>query len=117
MTACPSGWHLPSDGEWTILSDFLGGAAGGKLKETGYTHWYGPNTGATNSSGFTALPGGFRDSYSETFWDLGYYGDWWTSTEYSSGSALDRHLINDNDQLLGDTKDKPDGLSVRCLKN
>ncbi|MBI9038907.1 MAG: hypothetical protein JEY97_12305 [Bacteroidales bacterium] len=61
---CPSGWHLPTDGEWTILTDFLGGesVAGGKMKETGITHWNAPNTGATNVSGFTALPGGFRDN-------------------------------------------------------
>src|SRR5690554_6700140 len=58
MNACPDGWHLPSDAEWTELTDYLGGesVAGGKLKETGTTHWASPNTGATNETGFTALP-------------------------------------------------------------
>ena len=57
---CPTGWHLPTDAEWTTLTDYLGGknVAGGKLKETGTEHWFSPNTGATNESGFTALPGG-----------------------------------------------------------
>src|SRR5574344_54019 len=61
---CPTGWHVPSDAEWTELTDYLGGAsvAGGKLTETGTTHWNSPNTGATNETGFTALPGGYRFS-------------------------------------------------------
>ncbi|HOR61199.1 MAG TPA: FISUMP domain-containing protein [Bacteroidales bacterium] len=61
-TACPTGWHLPSDAEWTILTNYLGGeaVAGGKLKETGTTHWNSPNEGATNETDFTALPGGNR---------------------------------------------------------
>ena len=59
---CPSGWHMPSDGEFTELTDFLGGegVAGGKMKEAGYEHWNSSNTGATNSSGWTGLPGGYR---------------------------------------------------------
>jgi uncharacterized protein (TIGR02145 family) len=59
---CPTGWHIPTDEEWTILETFLGGSsiAGGKLKETNFAHWNNPNTGATNESGFTALPGGSR---------------------------------------------------------
>jgi len=60
--ACPSGWHLPGDEEWTVLVDFLGGpmVAGGKIKETGTKHWKEPNKGATNETGFTALPNGYR---------------------------------------------------------
>ena len=60
---CPSGWHVPTDAEWTILENHLGGisVAGGKMKETGTEHWFAPNTDATNESGFTALPGGWRD--------------------------------------------------------
>ena len=68
----PSGWHLPSDAEWTEFADYLGGSsvAGGKLKEPGTTHWNSPNTGATNESGFMALPGGSRSS-GGTFYSMG----------------------------------------------
>ena len=70
---CPSGWHIPSDAEFTQLTDFLGGegVAGGKMKEAGYDHWNSPNTGATNSSGFTGLPGGYRDTGGFS-WNGGY---------------------------------------------
>jgi len=88
-SACPDGWHLPSDDEWTTLIDFLGGedVAGGKMKETGTTHWNSPNAGATNSSGFTALPGGYR-STNGGFYDRGSFGIWWSATEYSSTFRL-----------------------------
>jgi uncharacterized protein (TIGR02145 family) len=78
----PTGWHVPSDAEWDTLSTFLGGDgyAGGKMKETGTTHWWDPNADATNSSGFTALPGGTR-YYLGEFFDAGGYGYWWSSTE------------------------------------
>ena len=77
---CPTGWHLPSDEEWTELTYYLGGesVAGGKLKETGTTHWNSPNTGATNETGFTALPGGYRGIYGN-FGNIGYYGNVITS--------------------------------------
>ncbi|TSA38766.1 MAG: T9SS C-terminal target domain-containing protein [Porphyromonadaceae bacterium] len=77
---CPSGWHLPSDDEWTNLTDYLGATAGGKMKETGTGHWLSPNTGATNASGFTALPGG----YSNPYWDMCQFidtsGVFWSSS-------------------------------------
>ena len=75
---CPSGWHVPSDTEGTTLAGFLGGtmAAGGKLKEAGTSHSTTPNTGATNESGFTGLPGGFR-YWSGGFTDFGFSGYWW----------------------------------------
>ena len=70
--ACPTGWHVPTDAEWTTLTGYFGGesVAGGKLKEPGTTHWNSPNTGADNSSGFTALPGGYRNC-NGTFTALG----------------------------------------------
>ncbi|SDD19418.1 FISUMP domain-containing protein [Williamwhitmania taraxaci] len=85
---CPTGWHLPSDAEWTQLTTFLGGesVAGGKLKEIGTTHWASPNTGADNSSGFTALPGGYRN-YGGSFYYIGYGGYWWSATEYDATHA------------------------------
>ena len=79
---CPDGWHLPSKSEWTTLTDFLGGlkVAGGKMKDVGTSHRTNPDTGATNSSGFTALPGSFRNT-NGTFYDIGVGGYWWSSTE------------------------------------
>src|ERR1035437_4836347 len=80
---CPAGWHVPTDTEWSTLLKYLGGegVAGGKLKETGLTQWLSPNTGATNESGFTALPGGFL-FFDGTFKYVCYCGVWWSSTEY-----------------------------------
>jgi uncharacterized protein (TIGR02145 family) len=115
---CPSGWHLPSDAEWTELTDFLGGsnAAGGKLKEAGYDHWHSPNTGGTNSSGFTALPGGFR-LYDGSFGFIDYYGDWWTATEDNTSNAWDRSMDYDNASVFWGSYSKKSGLSVRCVKD
>ncbi|OFY40990.1 MAG: hypothetical protein A2X18_02800 [Bacteroidetes bacterium GWF2_40_14] len=115
---CPSGWHLPTDIEWTILTTYLGGesVAGGKLKEIGTTHWLSPNTGATNTSGFTALPDGFR-YYEGSFNYFELYGNWWCSTEASSGSAFRRDIYYDRSNV-GRTYDrKSDGYSVRCIKD
>jgi uncharacterized protein (TIGR02145 family) len=79
---CPTGWHLPSDQEWTTLANYLGGpeAACGKLKETGTLHWRSPNSGATNESGFTALPSGHL-SYDAVWWNLTDIGFWYSSTK------------------------------------
>ena len=77
---CPTGWHLPSDAEWIQLTNYLGANAGGKLKETGTTHWSSPNTGATNETAFTALPGGHRDNGS-CFTYIGGNGFWQTTFE------------------------------------
>ena len=90
---CPTGWHLPTDVEWTTLSTFLGGEAiaGGKIKEAGYAHWLSPNTGATNSSGFTSLPGGYRDS-SGTFSGLSSGAFFWTSSQSNANDAWPRLL-------------------------
>ncbi len=114
---CPTGWHLPSDAEWTQLTDYLGGisVAGGKMKEAGTTHWASPNTGATNESGFTALPGGFRGS-SGTYADIGKYGYWWSATENNANFAWLHYLYFDiNVYRANYTKEL--GLSVRCLKD
>ena len=118
LTACPDGWHLPSDAEWTVLTDYLGGksVAGGKMKEAGTAHWSSPNTGATNSSGFTALPGGYRYG-SGSFSNLGDYGLWWSSTEGSGSSAWYRGLHYGGGQVYRIDDNKPYGFSVRCLKD
>ncbi|MCF7823318.1 MAG: T9SS type A sorting domain-containing protein [Candidatus Marinimicrobia bacterium] len=93
---CPDGWHIPSDAEWKELENYLGGAAiaGGKMKEAGTSHWNTPNTGADNSSGFTALPGGEYDAFYQpySFQLLNEYAVFWTSTETSTDQARERYL-------------------------
>lgn len=114
-TACPAGWHLPSDDEWTTLTGFLGTKAGGKMKEAGFTHWLSPNTGATNSSGFTALPGGFRfDDGSLRYLRTDTF--YWTSTEIGE-FAWDRALDNITEGFYRGYYNRNQAYSVRCMKN
>jgi uncharacterized protein (TIGR02145 family) len=115
---CPSGWHIPSDVEWTTLTNFLGGEAvsAGKLKETGTTHWQGPNTGATNEFGFTALPGGNR-GIDGTFSNIGSNGYWDSATEYNSSNRYGRAMNYNTLDLVRGPYGKRRGLSVRCLKD
>ncbi|MGC1391231.1 MAG: FISUMP domain-containing protein, partial [Bacteroidales bacterium] len=114
---CPTGWHVPSDDEWTTLSDYLGGesVAGEKLKEAGTAHWISPNTG-TNESGFTALPGGSR-YLDGTFNGIMAQGDWWTSTDYHSTNPWMWWIYNYQSNFDNTLVDKEDGFSVRCLQN
>jgi uncharacterized protein (TIGR02145 family) len=116
--AVPAGWHLPTDEEWTALTDFLGGAAiaGGKMKEAGTLHWLSPNTGADNSSGFTALPGGFRNS-AGAFYYLFEGGNWWSATESTSSNAYNRYLGRSNGEAGRSSENKAIGQSVRCVKD
>jgi len=113
----PTGWHVATDAEWTTLTDYLGGedVAGGKLKEAGYTHWQSPNTDATNETGFTALPGGFR---CDIFGYVGYYGDWWSATEGSiTSSAWNRDIDFDNSGVHQGNAMEAFGFSVRCVRD
>ena len=114
---CPLGWRLPTDADWTTLTSFLGGesVAGGTMKETGSTHWASPNTGATNSSGFTALPGGIRGP-DGSFSLLMLNAIFWSSSEASSG-AWSRELSYELADFNRFDDDKAKGLSGRCLKN
>ncbi len=114
---CPMGWHVPTVAEWTSLTDFLGGlsVAGGPMKETGTSHWNSPNTGATNESGFTGLPGGGRDS-GGVFFNLGGNGYWWSSTEFSNEVRY-YLMYNDNDNVTRGTTSKMVGFSVRCVRD
>ena len=116
---CPTGWHIPSDGEWTTLTDELGGTstAGGKLKSTCTTLWDSPNTGATNSSGFSALPGGGRGGASGSFLYEGNRGHWWSSTEYNNTLAYYRRLYYSNAEAYLNYSNKSLGFSVRCVKD
>ena len=114
----PTGWHIATQAEWTTLVTYLGGenAAGGKLKETGITHWNTPNTGATNESGFFALPGGSRDS-SGAFGSVGDNGYWWTTTENNATSVWFWYMIYNNVYVHKDYNLKTFGYSVRCVKD
>jgi uncharacterized protein (TIGR02145 family) len=114
---CPTGWHVPSDAEWTILTYYLGGeiVAGGKLKETGTTHWTSPNAGATNETGFTALPGGMCEG---VFWNIGNIGYWWsTTTGDVSEDAFFRDMFCDFSNVLKNQDWKWNGHSIRCVKD
>ena len=114
---CPIGWHIPSNNEWTILSDFLGGlnVAGGKMKATGTQFWSFPSNG-NNSSGFTGLPGGFRN-VDGTFGILGYNGFWWSATDENEQKAFNRSIIYTDNVLSVGSSSKSQGFSVRCLKD
>jgi uncharacterized protein (TIGR02145 family) len=115
----PTGWHVATDAEWTELIEYLGGeeVAGGKLKETGTTHWNSPNYGATNETGFTALPGGYRMFDGGAFDDVGAYGSWWSATGGNPDGAWNRYVYyygNNVDKILDF---EISGYSVRCVKD
>jgi len=115
---CPAGWHLPSDEEWKILTTYIGGIpnAGGKLKETGTNHWRSPNKEATNETGFTALPGGYRFE-NGAFSNIGSHGYWWSSTEFAPTSAWCRGIWYYGSDVIRDNCVKIGGFSVRCIKD
>lgn len=126
---CPTGWHVPTDKDWYILEKTLGGIRetleseefdykysdiGGKLKAKGTTLWTSPNTGATNETGFSALPGGARD-FDADFLTINNYGFWWSSTEANSISAWNRSLLYDGIFFTRGNAYKTIGNSVRCV--
>ncbi len=129
----PEGWHVASDEEWKELEMYLGmtqGQAdltlwrgtneGGKLKESGTTHWNAPNTGATNETGFTALPGGWRSMYDGTFSGMGTFVSFWTSTGTTASNgtyALTRGLSSAESRISRTGDLRVAGLSVRCIKD
>jgi uncharacterized protein (TIGR02145 family) len=115
---CPADWHIPTYIEITSLTSYLGGIyeAGGKLKETGTSHWQSPNSGATNSSGFTALPNGYLND-AKVFYGLGESMYSWSSTKVSSTDAWDWHIHFYGPDLIFNYNTKFHGFSVRCIKN
>jgi len=115
---CPVGWHLPTDAEWTVLTDFFGGegVAGGKMKEPGYEHWNNPNTGATNESGFTALGSGISQS-NGTCINIEQSTYYWSSTVRPTSWVWIRNLEYSNDDAYRHYFSKSYGFSVRCLLN
>ena len=114
---CPAGWHVPTYKEWVTLDVYLSDPriSGGKLKEKGITHWKSPNTDATNETGFSALPGGYR-SFNGSFNYIKIYGYWWSST------VINRNTYSTQLSYKSGSMDiyinyQANGLSVRCLKN
>lgn len=114
----PFGWHVATRADWNSLLDILGGykKTGGKLKETTYLHWKSPNKGASNSSGFLALPGGYR-FYNGTFGFIGETGAWWTATDYDITEAWSIGIRNLKSDVLELQGAKANGFSVRCVKD
>ncbi len=118
---CPSGWHVPTVDEFNILRDSYGGreTSGGKMKETGTRHWRSPNTGATNESGFTALPGGARSSFSEGMF-MGIYNfcEIWTASQSSDSERVYAVYMNYYETYSAITSAfKNDGHNIRCMKD
>ncbi len=117
----PEGWRVPSYSDWQILINYLNGdsIAGGKLKKTDTLYWASPNTSATNETGFTALPGGYRYLYNYSFMDMGYIGRWWSSTpdRYYRIFAWYWQLNYNNSYAYAreNTGSANNGYSVRCI--
>jgi uncharacterized protein (TIGR02145 family) len=117
-TLCPTGWGVPTDAEWTTLTNYLGGesVAGGKMKSVGTAYWISPNTGATNESVFSALPGGYR--YNDgSFYDIRASAFFWSATEFGSSFAWNRSLSLSNGIVYRLNDNKSLGASVRCLRD
>jgi uncharacterized protein (TIGR02145 family) len=115
---CPEGWHVPADSEWVRLMRSFDhpDSVGNKLKEAGKSHWKSPNSEATNESGFTALPGGFR-SYNGSFNYLWISGYWWSSSEYTDTTVYFWNLRYKSSNVFKYVSNKTNGFSVRCLKD
>ncbi|MFN5370728.1 MAG: fibrobacter succinogenes major paralogous domain-containing protein [Bacteroidia bacterium] len=115
---CPVGWHVPTDAEWTTLTTFLGGQniAGGKMKSTGAQYWVSSNADATNESGLSCLPGGYRN-FGGSYISIGDYGAWWSSTVVGGIEAWHRGLNHFSGNALRGSDDLRFGFSVRCLRD
>jgi uncharacterized protein (TIGR02145 family) len=115
---CPSGWHMPDNEEWKELIEFLGDseAAGGKLKVEGSAQWHSPNTGADNSSMFSALPAGMR-YFEGTFSSLSYFTAFWSVNEADNASQYFVSLSYLDSKASLSTKSKKQGFSIRCVRD
>lgn len=115
---CPEGWHVATSPEWVELVNYLGGEtiAGGKLMETGTLHWD-ANSIATNESGFTALPGGYRSEYNGWYNSIGQYAYWWTGTEIDSLWAIYGRIFYSDGHFNRNTEVKDAGYCVRCIND
>ena len=115
---CPQGWHVPDELEWATLIMYLGGVdvAGGSLKESGTTHWKSPNTGATNASRFTALPGGYL-LYTGSFMNKTAVSYWWSSSMVNANAVRNYSIKFDEVNVNTGTVSPKNGHSVRCVKD
>jgi uncharacterized protein (TIGR02145 family) len=115
---CPAGWHIPSREDWQQLMEFLGDTTkgGGKLKESGITHWSGPNKGADNSAGFTALPSGIR-YFDGSFASMSYFTAIWTASEAGTDNLWYVGLYYGDPSVNINQRSKKHGFSVRCIKD
>jgi uncharacterized protein (TIGR02145 family) len=115
---CPSGWHVPSDDEWGILELYIAneGLSGGAIKETGFAHWSEPNGDASNATGFTSLPAGYR-TVSGNFTDIGTNVYFWSSTEYFDTVAWERSIQYLSGAINRSYSDKKNGFPIRCVKD
>jgi uncharacterized protein (TIGR02145 family) len=113
---CPSGWHVPTDAEWTTLTNELGGTAvaGNEMKSSASDT---PSWNGTNNSGFSALPGGLRFSGYGNFYNEGYYGYWWSASPSGTSDAWDRSLFSDGDDVYRGSSNARSGFSVRCIRD
>jgi uncharacterized protein (TIGR02145 family) len=116
---CPTGWRVPTDAEWTVLTDYLGGmsVAGGKMKSTGTEIWIAPNGGATNESGFSGLPGGFRGSIDGTYGYINGNAWWWSASEAGEDIAWIRNVSIYFETIDRGAFNLNNGISVRCLRD
>jgi len=116
---CPTDWHVPSDLDWTVLIDYLGGAdiAGGKMKEIGTNNWNSPNIGASNESGFSAIPTVTRNTPGTFSLYNSYFGKWWSSTENNSISSWDRSTQHYDIIASRNSPGKRAGFSIRCIRD
>jgi uncharacterized protein (TIGR02145 family) len=113
---CPVGWHVPTDAEWSVLTEYLGGetTAGGKMKQPGTALWSSPNTSATNESGFSA-PGAGGRNLDGSYFTLGFNAYYWSSSNYSTTDAWSRYLYYGNGFVYRYNYNKSLGFSVRCI--
>ncbi len=114
---CPDGWHIPSSEEWFTMINYLGGknVAGGKLKEPGTAHWT-LNEGATNESGFTALPGGYRNA-NGSYYTINSFGYWWSASEEYDVNGWSFTMNHMNSEIDSEGQFKSSGMSIRCVKD
>jgi uncharacterized protein (TIGR02145 family) len=114
---CPLGWHVPNDGDWTIMIDFLGGSsvAGAKLKSTGTDYWTNPNI-ATDESGFSGLPGAIYDIWGD-YEPIGNFGEWWSSTTPQLGVVNNYYLYHSNGGANPSGFTAVEGCTIRCVRD